>query len=248
LDLRREFISREDKSLAIEGWSMENKNELLFAVREARKNLKDDVDFRTADMLAVFEGIAPFLDWTTVLDMKCKGCDSYSCSHFLLSNDFWTVENQNYCHAKNLPLKHLSVLKIAGCADYSEEAQRDLTDLVNSILEEDLRPAFVERRLYDRNLFASYSVAFRVKKDNGNVCIEFGHKSGETFVESDIKLHFLRRLNPGFGPVASKRIAEAMKNGPALVVEASLQTRRMLDVDYVLEWIAKKRKMDIVYL
>jgi hypothetical protein len=247
--LRREFISRENKSLAIEGWSMENKNELLFAIREARKNLKSDVDFRAAEMLAVFEGLAPFLDWTTILDMKCKRCDSYSCAHFLLSNDFWTVEDQDYCHSKNMPIKHLSVLKIAECTNYSRDAQKDLSDIVNSILEEDLRPAFVERKLYDRNLFASYSVAFRVQKDCGNVCIEFGHKSGETFVGSDIKLHFLRRLNPGFGPGASKRIAEAMKNNnPTMVVEASLQTRRMLDVDYVLEWIAKKRKMDIVYL
>ncbi len=239
---------REVKSPAIEGWHMENKNELLLAIRDARKNLKSDVDFRAADMLAVFEGVAPFLDWTTVLNMKCKGCDSYSCSHFLLSNDFWTAEDEDYCHAKNLPLKHLSVLKMAGCTDYSKDAQNSLYDQVNAILEEDLRPAFIERKLYDRNLFASYSIAFRAQKENGNVCIEFGHKSGETFVGSDIKLHFLRRLNPGFGPEASKRIAEAMKSGPAMVVEASLQTRRMLDVDYVLEWIAKKRKMDIVYL
>jgi hypothetical protein len=248
LDLRRGFISREDKSLAIEGWSMENKNELLFAVREARKNLKSDVDFRAAEMLAVFEGVAPFLDWTAVLGMKCKGCDSYSCSHFLLSNDFWTAEDEDYCHAKNLPLKHMSIIKIAGCTGYSQEAQKSLYDLASAILEEDLRPAFVERRLYDRNFFASYSIAFRVQKENGNVCIEFGHRSGETFIGSDIKLHFLRRLNPGFGPAASKVIDEAMKKGPTMVVEASLQTRRMLDVDYVLEWIVKKRKMDIVYL
>lgn len=227
---------------------MENKNELLFAVREARRNLKDDVDFRAADMLAVLEGIAPFLDRETISDMKCKGCDSYSCSYFPLSNDFWVVENQDYCHAKNLPLKHLSVLKMAGCTDYSVDAQKGLCDLVNSVLEEDLRPAFVERRLYDRNLFASYSVAFRVQRDNGNVCIEFGHKSGEEFVGSDIKLHFVRRLDPGLGPAASERIAKSLKNGSAMVVEASQQTRRVLDIDYVLEWIAKKRKMDIVYL
>ena len=248
MDLRIEFISLENKSLLSEGWPMENKNELLFAVRDARRNLKDDVDFRAADMLAVFEGIAPFLDRETILDMKCKGCDSYSCSYFPLSNDFWAVENQDYCHAKNLPLKHLSVLKMAGCTDYSQDAQRELSDLVNCVLEEDLRPAFVERRLYDRNLFASYSVAFRVQKDNGNACIEFGHKSGEEFVGSDIKLHFLRRLDPGLGPAASERIAKSMKRRSAMVVEASQQTRRMLDIDYVLEWIAKKRKMDIVYL
>jgi hypothetical protein len=248
LYLRIEFISLENKSLLSEGWSMENKNELLLAVREARKNLKDDVDFRTADMLAVFEGIAPFLDRETVLDMKCKGCDCYSCSYFPLSNDFWVVEDQDYCHAKNLPLKHLNALKIAECTDHSQDAQIGLYDLANSVLEEDLRPAFAERRLYDRNLFASYSVAFRVLKGNGNVCIEFGHESGEEFVGSDIKLHFIRRLDPGLGPAASEMVAGVMKSGLAMAVEASQQTRRMLDIDYVLEWIAKKRKMDIVYL
>jgi hypothetical protein len=54
-------------------------------------------------------------------------------------------------------------------------------------------------------------------------------------------------LDPGFG-AASQKIAEAIKSGPVMIVEASLQTRRPLDIDYVLEWIAKKRKMDIVYL
>ncbi len=227
---------------------MENKNELLFAVKEARKSLKEDADFRISDMLATFEGIAPFLDWTAVLNMKCKGCDSYSCSFFLLSSDFWSFENEAFCHAKNLPLKHVSVLKMAGCTNYSQEAQKELSELANSILEEDLRPAFIERKLYDKNSFASHSVAFRVKKDNGNVCIEFGHKSGERFVESDLKIRFVRRLDPGFGPADSKRVAEAMKDGLAMVIEAGQQTRRMLDVDYVLEWIAKKRKMNIVYL
>ncbi len=227
---------------------MENKNELLYAVREARKCLKDDANFRAADMLAVFEGIAPFLDRETVVNMKCKGCDSYSQSSFPLSNDFWAVDNQDYCHAKKLSMKHLSIQKIVGCVDYSQNAQRELEDLVNSVLEEDLRPAFAERKLYDRNLFASYSVAFRVQKDVGNICIEFGHKLDGNFVESDIKLNFLRRLDPGLGPAASERIAGVMKSGPVMAVEASQQTRKMLDIDYVLEWIAKKRKMDIVYL
>jgi len=31
-------------------------------------------------------------------------------------------------------------------------------------------------------------------------------------------------------------------------VDASQQTRRQLDIDYVLDYIAKERKMNIVYL
>ena len=41
---------------------MDNRNEILFAVREARRNLGDAADFRVADALAILEGIAPFLN------------------------------------------------------------------------------------------------------------------------------------------------------------------------------------------
>jgi len=78
--------------------------------------------------------------------------------------------------------------------------------------------------------------------------VEFGHKSGEEFIGSELRLYVLRRLDPGFGPDCA-RIAEAMKKDRlVIVVKASQQIRRLLDVDYVLEWIAEKRKMDIVYL
>lgn len=226
---------------------MENKNELLFAVREARKNLRDTEDFRVADMLAVFEGIAPFLDKETIIKIKCRGCDNYAPASFPLSHDFLAVDRSEYCHAKEASLKNLSALKLAGCPQYSRSAQEELLTLASTILEEDLRPAFVERKLYDRAKFASYSVAFRLEKSNGNVCIEFGRLTKDGFVSGDIKLYILRRLDPGFG-AASQKIAENMKTGPVMVVAASAQTRRPLDIDYVLEWIAKKRKMDIVYL
>jgi len=39
-----------------------------------------------------------------------------------------------------------------------------------------------------------------------------------------------------------------MKGGPIMVVQSSSQTRRQLDIDYMLDWIAERRKMDIVYL
>ena len=80
------------------------------------------------------------------------------------------------------------------------------------------------------------------------VCIQLGHQTEEGFACGDIALYILRRLDPGFGAEASQKISEAMKGDSIMVVKSSLQTRRQLDIDYVLEWIAKKRKMDIVYL
>ena len=233
---------------AFEGQPMDNKNEILIAVREARRILGDCADFRVAEVLTILEGIAPFLDKEVIIGLKCKGCDNYASSSFPLSKDFWVVENSAHCHARDVSLKNLTAIKLAGCPQYSCEAQEELVKLGRAIMEEDLRPAFCERKLYDRSKFASYSVAFRMLSNPGNVCIEFGHKTDEGFACSDIKLCIMRRLDPGFGAVASQKISEAMLTSPIMVVEASLQTRRQLDIDYVLEWIAKKRKMDIVYL
>jgi len=227
---------------------MEDKNELLFAVKEAKKNLREGTDFRAADMLAAFEGIAPFLDRETVMNMKCRGCDSYAGSFFPLSNDFWVVEKQEYCHCKKLSLKNLSLLKISSCDNYSQKAQKELMETASSILDEDLKPAFAERRLYDRNLFANYSVDFQITADTGKVCIDLGHKFKGRFEPGGIRLCLVRRLDPGFGSEASQKIASIMKGRPLIMIEASVQTRRLLDIDYVLEWIAQKRKMDIVYL
>jgi hypothetical protein len=238
----------EGKNIAFEGQPMDSKNELLLAVKEARRNLEDGSYFRAAEMLGVLEGIAPFLDQETVIKMKCMGCDNFAHSSFPLSKDFWLVDNNEYCYAKRLSMKHLSILKIAGCMEYSNSVQAMLVNLANSILEEDLKPAFAERKLYNRNLFASYGVEFKVHQNPGNVCIEFGHKSNGNFVGSDIKLYLLKRLDPGFGPAASQKIAGTMKDRPIMVVGASQQTRRQLDIDYIPEWIAKKRKIDIVSL
>ncbi len=236
------------QELGIEGQPMDNKNEILIAVREARRILGDCADFRVAEVLAILEGIAPFLDKEVVIGLKCKGCDNYASSSFPLSKEFCVVENSAHCHAKDVSLKNLTAIKLAGCPQYSCAAQEELVNLGRAIMEEDLRPAFNERKLYDRSKFASYSVAFRMLSNPGNVCIEFGHKTDEGFACSDIKLCIVRRLDPGFGAEASQKISEAMSTCPILVVKASLHTRRQLDIDYVLEWIAKKRKMDIVYL
>ncbi|MFA6371871.1 MAG: hypothetical protein WCW68_04535 [Methanothrix sp.] len=227
---------------------MDNRNEILFAVREAKRFLGGTADFRVADALAILEGIAPFLNKEVVIGMKCKSCDNYASATFPLCRDFWAVDESEYCHAKDASLKNLTTSKLAGCSQYSGQASQDLINLGTAIMEEDLRPAFQERKLYDRSKFASYSVAFRLQSSPGKVCIELGHRTDEGFACSDIKLYILRRLDPGFGAVASLKIAEAMKGSPIMVVQSSLQTRRQLDIDYVLEWIAEKRKMDIVYL
>jgi len=227
---------------------MDNKNEILFAVREAKKNLGAGSDFRVADALALMEGIAPFLDKDTLIGIKCKSCDHYSAASFPLAKDFWAVDSSEYCHCKKASLKNLTALKLASCLEFSRSAQEELEALAKKIMEEDLRPAFAERKLYDRCKFASYSVGFRLRSLPGCVSIEFGHKTDDGFACCDIKLYVLRRLDPGFDAKSSQKIQEAMSRGQVLVVESGIQTRRQLDIDYVLEWIAKKRKMDIVYL
>ncbi|MCU0637349.1 MAG: hypothetical protein MUE87_01810 [Methanothrix sp.] len=227
---------------------MDNRNEILFAVREARRNLNDSTDFRIADALTILEGMATFLNKQTVVEIKCKSCDNYAAASFPLSRDYWAVDDSEYCHAKNTSIKNLTASKLAGCAQYSRQASENLINLGQAIMEEDLQPAFLERKLYDRSKFASYKVAFRLLPMPGGVCIELGHQAGNGFTCSDIKLYILRRLDPGFGAAASQKISEAMKGDLIMVVQSSLQTRKQLDIDYVLEWIAEKRKMDIAYL
>jgi hypothetical protein len=227
---------------------MDNKNEILFAVREAKRSLGDGADFRVADALDTLEGIAPFLDKDAVVKMKCRNCDNYASASFPLSHDFFMVDNSEHCHARDVSIKNLTALKLAGCKEFSRQEQEKMAALGNAIMEEELRPAFVERKLYDRCKFASYSVAFRLQSVPGNVCIEFGHKTDVGFACCDIQIYIVNRLDPGFGAENSKKIAVALKNGPAMLVKAGQQTRRQLDIDYLLEWIAKKRKMDIVYL
>ncbi len=227
---------------------MDSKNEIVSAVREAKKNLGEAADFRVADALAILEGMAPFLDRQTVVSIKCRSCDNYARASFPLSRDFHAVEEDDYCHARQASIKNLTVSKLASCSYYSRQASEDLLELGREIMEEDLVPAFKERKLYDRSKFASYSVAFRLVSLPGMVCIKLGHEVDGGFACSDIKIYILRRLDPGFGADASQKISQAVKGGPIMVVQSGLQTRRQLDIDYVLEWIAERRKMDIVYL
>ena len=227
---------------------MDNANEILSAVREAKKHIGAGADFRISDALDTLEGIAQFLDKEAITGLKCRNCDNYASCSFPLSGDFWAVDKNEYCHEKKTSLKNLNALKLAGCRQYSRQETEELLKLGQEILDEDLTTGFSDRKLYDRNKFASYSVAFRLLSYPGKICIEFGHLTDGGFTCSDIRLYIIKRLDPGFGDEASRKISEALKRGPVMVVKANMQIRRQLDIDYVLEWIAKKRKMDIVYL
>jgi len=227
---------------------MEKDNKLLTAIEDTKRCLKGHVDPCIADVLAAIGGIAPFLDKDTIIRIKCKGCDYYASSSFPILNDLCTVDSRDYCHANRLSLEILGTLKMAGCIKYSQKAQTDLECLANAILEEDLMPAFEDRKLYDKKRFASYKASFRMSQKPGNICIEFGYEADGTFTPSDLKLFIFRRLDPGFGPLASQKIADVIKDRPILFVTADKQVRRQTDIDYIMEWIAKKRKMDIVYL
>lgn len=223
-------------------------NELAAAINEIKRCLEGHENQCSRDAINALEGIAPFLDKNTIIDIKCKGCDNCALSSFPSLNDLCTIDNSDYCHANRLPMDRLSILRMAGCNKFSQKAQNDLECLASAILEEDLKPAFEDRKLYDKKRFASYKASFRMIQNPGNICIELGYESDGAFTPSDLKLCILRRLDPGFGPIASQKIASVLKDKPILLVAANKQTRRQMDIDYILEWIAKKRKLDIVYL
>jgi hypothetical protein len=223
------------------------RNELLLAIKEARKALRGGADVRIVDTLAVFDGIAPFLDKNTVMNIKCQGCDNYARASFPLKDDFWAVENHSYCHAKMLSLKNLSLLKIMACQDFSQKARREMAEMASNLLE-DLRAAFADKKLYDKNLFASFNVEVNLQEDNEQVCMELGHWSVDSFSGSGIKLHLLRRLDPGFGATASGKIAKVLRDRPILVAETGPQERRPPDLGSIMEDIARRQKMDIVFI
>jgi hypothetical protein len=223
------------------------RNELLFAIKEARKALREGADLRLVDILGILEGIAPFLDKNTVMNIKCQECDNYAKASYPLKDDFYAVENHSYCHAKKLSLKNLSLLKIMACQDYSQKAQREMAEL-GALLLEDLRAAFAEKKLYDKKLFASFPVEVALQEENEQVCMELGHWCNDAFNGSGIKLHLLRRLDPGFNTTASGKIAETLREGPILVAETDQDERVPPDLVGIMEGIARRRKMDIVFI
>jgi len=223
------------------------RNELLFAIKEARKALREGADLRLTDILAAFDGIAPHLDKNIVINIKCHECDNYAQASFPLKDDFYAVENQSYCHAKELSLKNVSLLKIMACQDFSQNARGEAAELAATLLA-DLREAFADKKLYDKKLFASFNADVKLQEENGHIFLELGHSSGEAFNGSGIKLHLLRRLDPGFDPAASEKIAKALRNRFILVAETGPQERRPSNLAAILEGIAERRKMDIVFI
>jgi hypothetical protein len=223
------------------------RNELLLAIKEARKALREGADLRLTDILGILEGIAPFLDKNTVINIKCRLCDYYAQASFPLEDDFYAVENQSYCHAKKLSLKNVSLLKIMACQYFSQNARGEAAELASSLLA-DLRAAFADRKLYDKKLFASFNADVKLQEEDGHICLELGHWSAGTFNGSGIKLHLLRRLDPGFGPAASEKIAKALSSQSILVAEMGPQERQPPNLATALKGIAERRKMDIVFI
>jgi hypothetical protein len=226
----------------------DNQGELLFAVKAAEQSLPESVSPQMGEILAFVEGMAPFLKKDTLIQIKCSSCDNYAPSFFPGESDFSVVEPRAYCHAKKQPHHHLNLFTIAKCPEHSKEAQKRLLELANSVVKEDLRPALADKKLYDRNAFASYDVDYKIIPERSMVCIEFGHDDDGDFVESGIKICILRRLDPGFGEDAAKIKAVHKYGRPVMVVMASRQIRRQMGIDEVLEEIAEKREMDIAYL
>lgn len=227
---------------------MNTKDELLFAVKAAQHSLPPNANSGVGDILAFLEGMARFLDKDTILKMKCQNCDNYASSFFPIGKDFEVVDSHEYCHAKKQPFHHMTLFTIARCLEYSEDSQKELLKLAWNVVDENLRPALEDHKLYDRHIFASYDVEYHVEPDNDKACIELGHKANGRFEGSGIKLYILSRLDPGWG-AASKEINERIQyDRQVVVVSASHQMRRWMGLDDVLGNIAKKRKMDIVYL
>ncbi|HPJ30914.1 MAG TPA: hypothetical protein PLZ42_05930 [Methanothrix sp.] len=226
----------------------EVQGELLFAVKAAQQSLPAGASPQIAEILAFVEGMAPFLKKDTLIQLKCYSCDNYAPSFFPVDDDVSIVEPRAYCHAKKQPHHHLNLFTIAKCPEHSREAQRELSKLAKSVVEEDLRPALADKKLYDRNAFASYDVDYRIIPERSMVCIEFGHDDDGDFVESGIKICILRRLDPGFGEGAAKIKAVHKYGRPVMVVMAARQIRRQMGIDEVFEGIAEKREMDIAYL
>jgi hypothetical protein len=226
----------------------DNQGELLFAVKAAQQSLPEGVSPQMGEILAFIEGMAPFLKKDTLIQIKCSSCDNYAPSFFPSEDDFSVVEPRDYCHAKKQPHHHLNLFTIAKCLEHSKEAQKRLLELANSVVEEDLRPALADKKLYDRNAFASYDVDYRIILERSMVCIEFGHDDEGDFIESGIEICILRRLDPGFGEDAAKIKAVHKYGRPVMVVMAARQIRRQMGIDEILEGIAEKREMDIAYL
>ncbi|NYT02606.1 MAG: hypothetical protein GKC10_07620 [Methanosarcinales archaeon] len=227
---------------------MNTKDELLFVVKNAQHSLPSGINNRIGDILNFVEGMAQFLDKDTVIDMKCRTCDNYGSSFFPLEGDYKVVDCHEYCHVKRQPLHHMTLLTIAKCLDYTKDKQTRLEALARTIMEEDLRPALASQKLYDRRLFRNFPLEYRISRNAERVCIRLGHVSDEQFVDGDVNLYLLRRLDPEYADLSARIMAGLQKGEAVMVVEGNQNTRRQLGLEEVLDRMGNRRKMDIVYL
>ncbi|MEA2045531.1 MAG: hypothetical protein U9N48_03265 [Euryarchaeota archaeon] len=224
-------------------------NELVFAVKAVERSLPKGTNHHIGELLAFLVGMAPFLDRDTLIDLKCQGCDNYASSFYPVESDLDIVEFHGYCHAKKQMLHHQALFTIAKCMEYSNEVQKELQETAEAVVEDDLRPGLAGKKLYDRKLFASYDVEFRIKPRVGeNVSIEFGHKTNGDFVDSGIRICLLKRLDPELCEHSAKIVTVQNHGRTTMVVMIDRQIRRQLGVDEILEKIAETRDMDIVYI
>jgi len=227
---------------------MNTEDELLFVVKNAQHSLPSGINNRIGEILNFVEGMAQFLDKNTVTDMKCRTCDNYGSSFFPLEGDYKVVDCHEYCHVKKQPLHHMTLLTVAKCLDYSKEKQARLEALAKAIIEEDLKPGLAGKKLYDRRSFRNFPLEYRISQNAKGVCIQLGHKTSEEFVEGDVNLHLLRRLDPKYADLSTRILSGLQKGEAVMVVEGNQNTRRQLGLDDVLDRMGKGRKMDIVYL
>ncbi|MCX8206894.1 MAG: hypothetical protein N3G75_03580 [Methanothrix sp.] len=219
--------------------------ELMFMVKGLQSTNSSSAQI--IDMLEILEGLAPFLDKTKVIELKCKNCDNYAPCFFPLEDDYDVIDTHAYCHKKGQPLHHLTFLSIAKCRDFSRKAQMELADLAKRLMEE-LRSALRNMKIYDHNEFANYPIAFELSQDSDRVTIQLGHMSEDgAFVMGDARVLLVRRPDPRLGNKASQ-IGRALHDSDLVIlVEASRSAMKHLRLKDTVGKIAASHGIPVIY-
>lgn len=220
-------------------------DELMFMVK--RLQSKNSSSAQIIDMLEILEGLAPFLDKTKVIELKCKNCDNYAPCFYPLEYDYDVIDTHAYCHRKGQPLHHLTFLSIAKCRDFSRKAQLELADLAKRLMEE-LRHALRDRKIYDHNEFANYPIALELSQDSDIVTIQLGHQSEDgAFVMGDARVLLVRRPDPRLGNKASQ-IGRALHDSDLVIlVEASRSAMKHLGLKDAVGKIGASHGLPVIY-
>ncbi|MEM0498660.1 MAG: hypothetical protein QW781_04070 [Methanothrix sp.] len=225
--------------------SVHDADELMFMVKGLQSTNSSSAQI--IDMLEILEGLAPFLDKTKVIELKCKNCDNYAPCFFPLEDDYEVIDTHAYCHKKGQPLHHLTFLSIAKCRDFSRKAQIELADLARRLMEE-LRSALRDRKIYDHNEFANYPIAFELSQDSDRVTIQLGHMSEDgAFVMGDARVLLVRRPDPRLGNKASQIGRALHDNDLVILVEASRSAMKHLRLKDAVGKIAASHGIPVIY-